>query len=371
MKSFAILTTPVIKTYTIMPLEHLATELLLHIFHSCQSVIDVLNLASSCRRFRRVFNTSNKLQILTRAAETEFSPFHDIIQLVTQNSSQPVHLVREAPTSFALLKQIVQIGHVARQWETIYPLKKWKTDYENRRSLTDDECFRLRRAVYRLWLYHRAFHTRLYDRFSRGLRHIVLERAQLLHNWSTIELAEIEDVRLVIDDVVQNHICPSNGTIQRKFRKRFPESNHQLTFNIHLNYPSASSGVFEKPTNHFEQYFHTAHPTNFVDNAAKYRSKFRNDLFHDPGYEGWGDEIPHYYVVQDMMKLDPGQVLWLREYAPLKEQVEAFVLSLGEWFQNNGETFGETLEWVMKERGDDIEELRSAISDREVGIVWD
>ena len=71
------------------------------------------------------------------------------------------------------------------------------------------------------------------------------------------------------------------------------------------------------------------------------------------------------------MKLDPGQVLWLREYAPLKEQVEAFVLSLGEWFQNNGETFGETLEWVMKERGDDIEELRSAISDREVGIVWD
>lgn len=358
-----------------MPLDHLATELLLHIFHSCESVPDVLSLASTCRRFHRVFKSSSKVQILAGAAGSEFSPFHDIIQLVTQNASQPAHVIREAPVSFALLKQIVQLGHAARKWEAIYPLKKWKADYENRRSLTDDECFRVRRAVYRLWLYHRAFHTRLYDRFSRSLRHVVMERAHLLRNWSTAELAEIEDLRLVIEDVVQNHICPSNGTIQRKFRKRFPESHHQLTFNIHLNYPtsssSGSSGAFEKPPSTFEQYFHTAHPTNFTDTSAKYRSKFRNDVYHDPGYEGWGDEIPHYYVVQDMMKLDPGQVLWLREHAPLKEQVEDFVFSLGEWFRDNGETFGDTLEWVVKERGDDIEELRAAISDREAGLVSD
>lgn len=354
-----------------MPFDHLATELLLHVFHSCDSVTDVLSLASISRRFYRIFNSSNKLQILAGAAESEFGPFHDIIQLVTQNTSQPAHLVREAPMSLAILKQMIQVGQVARKWESIYPVKKWKADYENRRSLTDDECFRLRRAAYRLWLYHRAFHTRNYDRFSRNLRHVVLERAQLLHNWSTMELAEIEDLRLVIEDVVQNHICPSNGTIQRKFRKRYPESNHQLAFNIHLNYPSTqsgSSGLFENPIS-FDQHFHTAHPANFTDSSAKYRSKFRNDPFHDPGSEGWGDEIPHYYVVQDMMKLDPDQVLWLREHALLKEQVETFVLSLGDWFRNNGETFGDTLAWVMKERGDDVEELRSAISDCEVGIV--
>lgn len=356
-----------------MPFDYLATELLLHIFHSCESVSDVLNLTLTCRRFHRVFRSSNKLQLLTAAAECEFGPFHDIVQLLTQNASQPVHLIRSAPMSFPLLKQIVQVGRVARQWEIIYPLKKWKTDYENRRSLTDDERFRLRRAVYRLWLYHRAFHTRLYDRFSRNIRQVVLERTQLLHNWSTIELAEIEDVRLVIEDVVQNHICPSNGTIQRKFHKRYPESHHQLTFNIHLNYPSShppgSSGLFEEPPT-ATQYFHTAHPTNFTDTSAKYRSKFRNDPFHDPGYEGWGDEIPHYYVVQDMMKLDPGQILWLREHAPLKDQVEGFVLSLGDWFRDNGETFGDTLEWVMKERADGVEDLRCAISEREVGVVW-
>lgn len=355
-----------------MPFDHLATELLLHIFRSCDSVADVLSLASTCRRLHRVFNRSNKLQLLAGTAEAEFGPFHDIVQLLTQNASQPAHLIRDAPMSFALLQQIVQVGHVARKWETVYPVKKWKTDYENRRSLTDDERFRLRRAVYRIWLYHRAFHTRLYDRFSRHLRHVVLERAQLLHNWSTIELAEIEDLRLVIEDVVQNHICPSNGTIQRKFRKRYPESSHQLAFNIHLNYPSShppGSSMFDNPLCSTEQYFHTAHPANFTNTSAKYRSKFRSDPFHDPGYEGWGDEIPHYYVVQDMMKLDPGQVLWLREHAPLKDQVEALVLSLGDWFRDNGETFGETLAWVMQERGENVEELRTAIADREVGIA--
>ncbi|RHZ65677.1 uncharacterized protein CDV56_108432 [Aspergillus thermomutatus] len=358
-----------------MSIDRLATELLLHIFCSCESVSDVLNLASSCRRLRRVFNQSNKLQILIDIAEVEFGPLDEVVQLVTHNASQPAHIIRRVPMSESLLRQVVQAGLVARKWEAIYPVKKWKADFENRRSLTDDERFRLRRAIYRLWLYHRAFHTSNFDRFSRKLHHVVSERAQLVHNWSTVELAEVEDIRLIITDIVQTHICPSNGTIQRKFRKRYPESNHQLSFNIHLNYPTTNAPVgipewSEKADHTVNQYFYSAHPTNITESPAKYRSRFRNDFFHDPGFEGWGDEIPHYYVVQDMMKLDPGQVLWLREHAPLKEQVEAFIRSLGDWFRDNGETFGDTLEWVMNERGDDIEEFRAAIADRELGIVW-
>ncbi|KAL2795356.1 Brix domain-containing protein [Aspergillus keveii] len=356
-----------------MSFHYLATELLLHIFQSCDTIADVINLASTCRRFRDVFNRSNKLQIMMDVAELEFGPVDDIIQIVTHNTSQPAHIFRTAPLTAPLLKQVVQIGRVAQKWETIYPVKKWKLDFENRRSLSEEERLRLRRAIFRLWLYHRAFHTRDYDRYSRHLRNTVAERAQLLHNWSTAELAEIEDVRMVIGDIVQNHICPSNGTIQRKFRKRYPESNHQLTFNIHLNYPMAQNGLtpygFIDPNpNPIEQYFHTTHATNF-SNSGKYRSRFRNDIFHEPGSEGWGDEIPHYYVVQDMMKLDPGQVLWLREHCLLKEHVETFVLSLGDWFRDNGETFGDTLEWVMNERGDDIGEFRAAISERELGIA--
>ncbi|EKV09823.1 hypothetical protein PDIP_63170 [Penicillium digitatum Pd1] len=363
-----------------MRIDQLAAELLLHVFRSCDSVADVLNLSVICRRLHRVLNSTSKLHILARAAETEFGPLEDIIQVLTQNESQPAHIIRHAPISDPLLKQVIQLGVVARKWETIYPFKKWKIDFENRRSLTNDERLRLRRAVYRLWLYHRAFHSSVYDRHSRCLRHVVLERAQLLHNWSTQELAEIEDLRLVMGDIVQNYICPSNGTIQRKFRKRYPDSSQQLSFNIHLNYPSPSTtslsshdhSLFQMgPEASIQQYFHTAHSRNYAESPAKFRSRFRNDLSHDPGYEGWGDEIPHYYIMQDMLKLDPGQILWLRDHALLKEQVEEFVWSLGEWFRNNGETFGDTLDYVMNERGLEVGEFRSAVAGRDMGIVLD
>ena len=372
-----------------MRLDQVATELLLHIFRSCDSVSDILSLASACRRLRYVFlKLPNKIELLATAADIEFGPVDDIVQLVTHNASQPVHVLREVRMTRALLRQILQIGRVAQKWETIYPVKKWKVDYECRRSLTQEERYRLRRAVYRLWLYHRAFHVGYFDRFTRHLLSVVAHRSQLLHNWSTIELAEIEDLRLVIFDIVQNHICPSNGTVQRKFRKRYPETSHQLTFNLHLNYPPGNNlhhtsslsrsyfsafgkdSLFEPNPNSIEQHFHTTHPMMHSD-PAKYRSRFRNDFSHDPGYEGWGDEIPHYYVVQDMMKLDPGQILWLRDNAPLKNQVEDFVRSLGDWFRDNGETFGDTLEWVMKERGDHAGELRLAVDGRKMGIVVD
>lgn len=372
-----------------MYLDYLATELLLHIFRSCDSVSDILNLASTCKRLRHVFHKlPNKMQILANAAEIEFGPVEDIVQLVTYNTSQPAHILRNAPMTDALLRQIIQIGRVAQRWESIYPVKKWKADYECRRSLTGEGRYRLRRAVYRLWLYHRAFHVGYHDRFTRHLLHVIAQRAQLLHNWTTAELAEIEDLRLIMSDIVQNHICPSNGAVQRKFRKRYPESNHQLTFDVHLNHPANSNSHYTSLSHSYppflkdsfhdasptdssiEYYFHTARPTMHND-LAKYQSRFRNDFFHDPSYEGWGDEIPHYYVVQDMMKLDPSQILWLHDHAPLKKQVEKFVGSLGDWFRDNGETFGDTLEWVMKERGGDVGELRVAIDEREMGIVLD
>ncbi|KAH8698336.1 F-box domain protein [Talaromyces proteolyticus] len=361
-----------------MGLQTLPTELLLQIFRSCDSISDVLHLAATNHRLRRVLGPSSKISILMSAADAEFGPIHDIIQIVTQNASQPAQLVREASLSDALLKQVVQVGRVAQKWEAIYPVKKWKSDFANRRLLTDEERFRLRRAVYRLWLYNRAFHVHQFDRFSRGLRNVVVERAQLLHNWSTGELAEIEDVRMVIQDVVQNHICPSNGSIQRKFHKRYPENIHPLSFNIHLNYrPERSSlspgtyfGPLENNTVNHDTFFHNHHNAAATPSkSSSLASKLRSDIFHDPGQEGWGDEIPHYYIVQDMLKLDPGQVLWLRDHAPLKEHVEAYVQSLGDWFRNNGETFVDTLLWVMKERGEDPEEFKMAIEDRDIGIV--
>ena len=72
-----------------------------------------------------------------------------------------------------------------------------------------------------------------------------------------------------------------------------------------------------------------------------------------------------------MLKLDPGQIVWLKENAPFKGMIETFVKGLGEWFENNGETFGQTFDWVVAERGGNVEELRDSIRERSVGVAVD
>ena len=344
-----------------MHLNQLPNELVASVFCACNSIQDAHALASVNHRFRSVFSGSQKLPILLGAAENQYGPLQDAIQIVTYNASQPVSLIRDTPVSMALLKQLVSIGIAARKWTEYYPTKKWKLDYENRRLLTNAELRNIRRAVYRLWLYCKAFHNPRYARITRNLRHNVLERADLLHNWSTVELAQIEDVREVIRDVLERSVCPSNGAIQSSFRKRFPESDHQLLFNIHLNYPP--------PPTSFQTHYHAVHQLTASGTAVAANMRYKSTPWHEVGSEGWGDDIPHYYVVEDMLKLDPAQVLWLKENAPLKRMVETYVRSLGEWFENNGETFGQTLEWVLNERGEDITELKEAIVERKLGII--
>ncbi|KAH7386952.1 hypothetical protein DE146DRAFT_188252 [Phaeosphaeria sp. MPI-PUGE-AT-0046c] len=355
-----------------MLFEDLATELVLAVFFSCNRIADVLALSSTCRRFRRISTSSQRLAILESAAETQFGPLQDLTQLLTHNASQPAHIIRDVPFSVALLKQIVRYGHVAEKWCNIYPFKKWKHDYENRRLLTSVEDYRLRRAIYRSWLYSRAFHNRDHAREFRATKPILQKRAALLHNWNTWELAEIADVNAVIREVVHSNICPSNGAIARKFKKCFPENEHSLLFNIHLNYPQPQAH------NPFSAQYHITTNTlsAHFNNTATYTSRYTSSKFsllpnHEVGAEGWGDEIPHYYVIEDMLKLDPEQILWLKENAPLKGMVEAYVRSLGDWFENNGETWGQTLEWVLMERGEDVREFMGAITDGELGVAVD
>ena len=353
-----------------MFLEDLATELISHIFLSCTSVSDVLALSSTCHRFRQIYASSQKLQILQNAAEAQYGPLQDLTQLLTHNASQPAHVIRSVPFSISLLKQIVHTGRVAEKWCDIYPFKKWKQNFENRRLLTSNERYRLRRALYRLWLYSRAFHNRAHPRETRVTKLVIQKRAGLLHNWSTIELAEIADVHAVLREVLHSNVCPSNGTIARKFKKRSPDNeHHQLLFNIHLNYPPVQCNLFQSQyhsspnvlSNHF-------HSTSAFNSRYGY-SKYTATSYHEPGAEGWGDDIPHYYVVEDMLKLDPEQIMWLKENAPLKGQVEMYVKGLGDWFENNGETWGQTLEWVLEERGEDAGEILGAVADGDLGVT--
>ncbi len=355
-----------------MLLENLATELVLQIYFACLSVTDVTALSSTCRRFRNIYSSSQKLSILENAAETQFGPLLDLTQLLTHNASQPAHVIRDVPFSAALLKQIVRHGRVAEKWCDIYPFKKWKYNYENRRLLTSEERYRLRRAIYRSWLYSRAFHNREHPRELRAAKLVLQKRAALLHNWNTWELAEIADVHAVIREVVHSNICPSNGTIARKFKKRYPEHEHGLLFNIHLNYPPPAPPTFNPFNNHSL--------SSHFNNTPSYSSRFSSSKYslhsnHDIGAEGWGDDIPHYYVIEDMLKMDPEQILWLKENAPLKGMVETYVRTLGEnydgsnWFTNNGETWVQTLEFVLDERGEELGDFMEGIGEEDLGIA--
>ena len=375
-----------------MHFEYLATEIINNVFLHCGKVDDVLALSTTCKRFRCIYSSSSKLSILQQAAECQYGPLEDAIQLVTHNASQPAHIVRTAPFSLALLEQLVHTGKVADKWCDIYPFKKWKHNFEDRRLLTSSERFRLRRALYRIWLYSRAFHNRQHPRDLRMTPPRIHERAELLHNWSTAELAEMADVHAVLREVVTANICPSNGTITRKFRKRYPDpSDAQLLFNlnIHVNYPPPPNPFAAPPAPPPAPFseFHCPPPTdaeryNGTDNTAYYtspatqhakhsaRARFALSAGHDPGAEGWGDDVMHYYVVEDMLKLDPAQLLWLKERAPLRAHVEEYVRDIGrDWFDNNGETWCQTLEWVLRERGEDAGTVGEAVRRVEAGVV--
>ena len=341
---------------TLINFADLASELLSGILDNCADLATLLALASTCKRLRHLFQL-RKLTYLAHVVDTQYGPLDDAIQLVTQNLSQPAHVSRSVPWSMPLFRQVVRAGRTASRWQDIYPSKHWHVHFENRRLLLPAECRKLRRALYRLWLYNKAFHCSAQSRYGRMAPQNLLGRAALLHNWSNADLAEIADVQEMLRQVVKSNVCPSNGTIERKFRTRFPDSSYQLLFNNQFNYPFP-------PTSRGNQCVNMD-----TNRQYKHYQKYNPTSMHEPGCEGWGDESDHYFVVEDMLKLNPEQILWLKENAPSKSQVEAYRKGLGDWFFNNGTTFGQTLDFVLNERGVELEGFWGALEDDKIGIA--
>ncbi|KAF2669470.1 hypothetical protein BT63DRAFT_261765 [Microthyrium microscopicum] len=345
-------------------IEYLASELLIQIFDHVGQVQDVLNLGATCHRLHDVQTSSRQLYFLQDAAERQYGPLDDAFQLLTQNDSQEAHIQRPIKVSLALLKQVVHVGRVAETWADTYPFKKWKDDYTNRRLLSLDERFKVRRAIYRLWLYTRAFHTPSHPRESRLYPSAMRARSALLHIWPTDELAEIADVRGVIRDILASNVCPSNGAVTRKFVNRHgDDAARQLVFNltnIHLTFPPPAPPC-PPNTGHFAQ----PPKSELFEHSPTFRaSTTRTKALHlgrygglDAGNEGWGDSMGHYYVVEDMLKLDPERILWLKERKMGRAQVVEYIRGLGDWFENYGDTWGETLEYVLAERGEFVEDV--------------
>lgn len=350
-----------------MHIEQLANELVLDIFQSCTSVTDVRNLASTCHHFHKVF-ISRRLPILFQAAEAQIGPLSDAIQLVTHNASQPVHVPRPSPPlSDALLNSLLTVGQVATKWAAIYPTRKWRgQESDSRRVLSPIECYRLRRALYRHWLYTLAFHDPLHPRTTRHSPPIIRSRAALLRPWPTSQLAELLDLHAIFREVLTSQICPSNGTVLRRHRAQFPDAPaptliHARLSSLHHHHRreqqqehglhSPRDALLWSPE-HFYHSSHHKHTHHHDDNAA----------------ESWGDEIAQYYIVEDMLKLNPDQLLQLYEHVAttngrgrgvVERFVAGFVMGgscgLGGaegWFENNGETLVETVDWVVGSRGE-------------------
>ena len=352
-----------------MQFTDLPNELVLHIYQSCTDIPSVLNLASTCHHLRRVLSPSQRLPTLYLAAEAQFGPLSSAIALVTHNTSQPAHLPRSSPApSLALLTRLHPLGHIANQRANHYPFQKRRgPQSSSRRLLTPLERHRLRRACYRLWLYSLAFHTPLHPRTARLSPPIIRSRAALLRSWPTGHLTEMLDLYSIFRDVVQTHICPSNALIMRRHKARFPDDPMRLQASHH-------------PPGFPQAFFHS------TPHVSKLLARSRQDGY---GFgEGWGDEIAHYYVVEDMLKLDPGQLMWLFNQlmgnmdanetyqinagfaACGKTMVETFIADLGgEWFENNGETFVETAGLVVGDRGEEVALLRAKVEDEVAGIV--
>ena len=336
-----------------MPLlRDLPAETILDIYSACSSIYDVLNLSQTCKRLHGLLPTSKKLPVLLAVTENNAGPTFDIVQLLTVNDVQAAHEIRQPPISYSLLRNIISVSYAAQEWQEIYPMSKWDKNYADRRVLNSAEQHSLRRAIYRLWLFSRAFHNCNYVRESRLLANTMTQRCRLLRSWSTEELAEIEDFRSVVRSVLESTLLGTDLP-HWELEPLFPGSFHQQRGALSL-----SSRMCLYPATRPKNVFHTSY-----DDTAFVRPG-------PTGLCGWTDEIDRFYVLEDLMKLDPEQVLWFRDIACLDVRVSSHVTPLGEeWFMNNGETFSATFESVLSDRGESPEEIRRLIASGDLGIA--
>lgn len=311
-------------------------------------------------------------------------PLKDAIRLATHNDSQPVHHERPSPPmSISLLQAVQRVGRVANKFIEIYPVQKWNSDDESpyRRNLQTFEVVRLRRAIYRLWLYTKAYHTSAFPRTTRRAPEKMRLRAALLRSWPANELAEIVDVQAIIRVVIAYEICPSDAEIRKR-------SIERISLDPFMANPFAatrnSMGMLGMGSLLRPQF--TLYPGGGI--AAKLLFGVpQNDL----SREAWGDESNHYHFMEDMLKLSPDLIIMLYEHCngthildtegwledqdngvqPVGEDnIKIFTETVAaDYFAANGQTFGETLGYVLGERGEDLDVMRHAVTEGEMGIV--
>jgi hypothetical protein len=309
-------------------LSNLPLEIIQKIFLECSDIESVVNLSATSHQFRDAYLGSQKLLIIENALEVQFGPLHDAIQVVTYNQSQPVYLAREPPMSIALAKQIAAIGYVAQKWERIYPMLRWRDHAEHRRFLRAHEAFRFRRALYRLWLYSKAFHNN--DFLQLDLPPPVEvdddQRISYVRRFDDDEMMEIKELNDVFQSMLINDLCPSDAIIQRRYNEGFPG----------------------QPPLYFGSY-HT-HPNDCFEGCFCRTLVLRHDLPQAHVAEAWGPRAAQDRTVRNVLKLEPDKLLYFKEQLNNRAERLAYLATLPESFHQYESTFRPVVENLMAER---------------------
>jgi hypothetical protein len=304
-------------------IEELPTEIVQKIYMDCRDIQSVLNLSSSCHLFSGPYHGSMKLKIIERVLETQFGPLYDLIQLITFNSSQPIHLPRRPDMSIDLAARIVRFGSVIEKWETIYPSLRWRDLSEYRRVLRPHEAYRFRRAMYRMWLYGKAYHNTSFLELERPSPVAGVypdPRITFMRKFSDDELIEMAEVHDVFHEMVSYDLCPSNAMIQRHFSQGFPGQDI-LYFGTYETYPIASM-----------QWTELQKKVSVLDLPLKWAG------------EAWGSFEDQCRTVERVLKLLPDELLHFRENLSGKVERSHYLKTFPETFSRNASTFRDAID---------------------------
>lgn len=313
---------------TLSSLQGLPVELIQKIYNECSDIQSVANLSATSRRFRAAYIGSQKLLIIENVLENQFGPLHDAIQVVTYNDSQPVHMPRKPDMSMALAQQVAAIGYVAQKWEAIYPLLRWRVHTEHRRILRPHEGYRFRRAMYRMWLYSKAFHNSTYLELQRSLPRPCSGdcRTVFMRRFDDDEITEITELNDILHDMIHNDLCPSNAIIQQRYSQSFPDQA-PLYFGTYETYPAHCG----------------------MDMLIR-KVVLKRDLPTDLVGEAWGTLELQEGVVRDILKLEPDRLLHFKEKLANKAERVSYLALMPESFHQCPSTLRYAVEAVMSER---------------------
>jgi len=148
-------------------------------------------------------------------------------------------------------------------------------------------------------------------------------RLTFVRQFSTDEIVEIGEMYDVLHEMVYNELCPSNAMIQKHYNQGFPGKDI-LYFGSYETYPLHA----------------------WEDGPRGAASKLPRDMV----YEAWGSYETQFVKVQDIMKLRPDQLLYLRNQLHCKAERLAYLNNMPEMFHRRPASLRDALEAVMAER---------------------